>query len=245
MEKNSLSASLEKLQTNNARFEESLWFNGAYLCGIDEVGRGAFVGPVVTAAVVLYPFSYHQLLVDSKILPENKRAEVAFWIMKNSWYSFGMADHHEIDTLGIYGATQNAMLRAFYGVCMQPGASVIKKVIVDAMPLVLPYNLPYQPTMEAYNYAETISISVAAASIIAKVKRDQMLSRWGSIYKDYNFESHKGYGTQAHQDAIALYGPTSVHRKTFIKKFLPGSADDDQYRDKKFEQRHEQVSIFR
>ena len=100
-------------------YEETFWAKQAYICGIDEVGRGCLVGPVITAAVILYPFATSPLLKDSKILSEKKRILAAEWILKNSWSSYGIIDNAEIDRINIYKATQEAMRQAVYGLFSQ------------------------------------------------------------------------------------------------------------------------------
>ncbi len=236
MEKKTKPSSKELLQTKRTYFEEIAWNSGAYLCGIDEVGRGCLAGPVITAAVILKPFANHALLVDSKILSEKKRDLTASWILENSWYAYGIADHHEIDTVGIYQATQNAMLRAIYNLLSQPNTPQPHKIVIDAMPLQLSAGLPHTPEIESFCYGESRSISIAAASIIAKVKRDTLLHRLNSIYTSYGFDDHKGYGTKNHQQALIAHGPTLLHRKTFIKNLTKGTDDEHDKKD--------QISLF-
>jgi ribonuclease HII len=236
MEKNKKPVPDNPLQINKTHFEETCWNAGAYLCGIDEVGRGSLLGPVVTAAVILKPYVNHELLIDSKILPEKKRNYAATWIFENSWYAFGMADHTEIDTIGIYQATQHAMLRAIYGLLSQPNTPKPSKIVIDAMPLVLANNLNDAPSIESFCYGESKSISIAAASIIAKIKRDSLLHRLDTVYTGYGLSEHKGYGTKIHTDALLSLGPTLIHRATFIKNLIKGT---DNGHDKK-----DQVSLF-
>lgn len=240
MEKKTLQRSAKKLQEKITQFEQKVWNSGAYLCGVDEVGRGAFAGPVVTSAVILKPFCVHKLLVDSKILSENNRLEAAAWITCNSWYAFGLADVHEIDRVGIYRATQLAMLRALYTLFMQPHAPFPVKVIIDAMPLSLSPALDPAPIVEHYNYGETLSISVAAASILAKVKRDALLNRWKTTYPAYTFATHKAYGTAEHHEQIIAHGATPIHRATFIKNLLQGLLDES----RQGCSRSDQISLF-
>ena len=231
MEKNKKTKFAEEKNTNKIYFEEIAWNSGAYLCGIDEVGRGCLAGPVVTAAVILKPFKTHELLIDSKILPETKRNEMAQWIFNNSWHAFGMADHHEIDQIGIYQATQNAMLRAIYTILSQPNTPNPSKIVIDAMPLKLSTTLENPPSIEYFCYGESRSISIAAASIIAKVQRDSLLHRFNSVYTNYSFDQHKGYGTKTHTVALQTLGSTLIHRMTFIKNIVKGINNDHDKKD--------------
>jgi len=213
---------LNKLKTpcptsNPTLYEKQVWQKQAYLCGIDEVGRGCLAGPVVTAAVVLFPSSTHPLLKDSKILTENKRLEAASWIGKNSWFSYGIVDAREIDRLNIYKATQVAMRQAVYGLFSRLPKHVRPELIlIDAMPLQAPF-LDSQPEIISFPFGESRSISIAAASILAKVKRDELISRMTRSFPAYSFQTHKGYGTAAHHKELRAHGPSLLHRATFLK----------------------------
>ena len=137
----------------------------------------------------------------------------------------------EIDTIGIYQATQNAMLRAIYSLLSQPNTPYPSQIVIDAMPLKLSTALPKIPLIESFCYGESKSISIAAASIIAKVQRDSLLQRLDSVYNHYGFNNHKGYGTKTHTTALTTLGPTLIHRKTFIKNIDKGTDDNHDKKD--------------
>ncbi len=226
MEKNKKSNCDKLKYSDNAYFEKKYWGSQAYLCGIDEVGRGSLIGPIVTAAVILKPFKTHKLLVDSKILSEKKRVEATEWILNNSWYAFGMASHQEINTLGIYQATQIAMKRAFYLLLSQPETPQPSKVLIDAMPLDLSNHTLQQLDVDSFPYGESRSISIAAASIIAKTYRDNLMNRLHTTYSGYGLNKNKGYGTQDHTIKIQHQGATLIHRTLFIKKIIQGTYNE-------------------
>lgn len=232
MEKISKKLPCPDLKPNPIFYEETFWAKQAYICGIDEVGRGCLAGPVVTAAVILFPFATHTLLKDSKILTEKNRLAATQWILKNSWFSYGIVDNVEIDRINIYKATQEAMRQAVYGLFSQAiGPWRPQIIIIDAMPLTVPYLSP-MPEILSFPYGESHSISIAAASILAKVKRDELITRMGKFFPGYSFEKHKGYGTTDHQKALQLKGPSLIHRATFIKNFLPAQESDEINTDK-------------
>ncbi len=217
MEKISKGKKVDILNTSNNFYELNFWSNQAYVCGIDEVGRGCLAGPVVTSAVILHPFVNHPLLKDSKMLTEKNRNKIVSWILENSWHAYGIIPAHEIDTINIYEATKKAMLQAFYGVVSHcNGPWKIGLTVIDAVPLEPSY---YEQDMKilSFPYGESKSISIAAASILAKVKRDELISRMDSIFPGYTFQNHKGYGTQEHQKALQDLGISLIHRTTFIK----------------------------
>lgn len=202
-------------------YEKELWAQTAYLCGVDEVGRGCLAGPVVTAAVILRPFSFHPLLKDSKILTEKKRNEAATWIVDNSWYAYGSVSATDIDLLNIYKATQEAMKQAIYGVFSQlPDPNKGQCILIDAMPLSLA--ALKQTRILSFPFGESRSVSIAAASILAKVKRDKLMERIDRFFPGYGFGKHKGYGTKLHQEALNLQSASLMHRTTFIKNIAQG-----------------------
>ena len=210
-------------------YELELWAKQAYVCGIDEVGRGCFAGPVVTSAVILHPHVSHPLLKDSKILTEKKRLEAAAWILKNSWHAYGIVSAYEVDAINIYEATKKAMTQAIYGLFSQsPGPWPIGLIVIDAVPLQLPFN-PQGIEIISFPHGESRSISIAAASILAKVKRDELISRMGSqLFPGYFLQEHKGYGTAEHQAALELKGLSLIHRTTFIKGSQNAKTSDRQ-----------------
>ncbi len=188
------------------------------MAGVDEVGRGAWAGPVVAAATILSLAKVSNLrkagVHDSKQLSPHQRA-ACFPIIQESCraWGIGLADAAEIDTLGIVSATRLAMRRAIDALSPSPDA-----LIVDALRLP-DTGLPQR----AFPFADSISLSVAAASILAKVMRDQMMVELEAAFPGYGFDRHKGYGTPAHQQALQAMGVCQIHRKTFrpILRHIP------------------------
>lgn len=218
MEKISNKPTPPQQKPNPTFYEQAAWEKQAYVCGIDEVGRGCLAGPVVTAAVVLFPFASHSLLKDSKILSEKKRLEAAEWITHNSWFSYGIVDNREIDRINIYQATKIAMKQALYGLySILPTSTYPSLIIIDAMPLQAPF-LPSLPEILSFPYGESRSISIAAASILAKVKRDALVSRLERSFPSYTLATHKGYATNNHHQELSSSGASLLHRTTFLKK---------------------------
>ncbi len=182
------------------------------IAGIDEVGRGCLAGPVVTCAIVFENGFYDSRIKDSKKLSQKKREELYPFIIKNAIsYGLGVVCPIIIDKINILNATKHAMhlslsrLKCNYD-----------KLIIDALPLKNINNKEYIHP----NKADDTYIEVAAASIIAKVYRDNLMTRLAKLYPNYAFEKHKGYGTKAHIEAIKKFGITEIHRKTFVKNFL-------------------------
>ena len=193
-------------------YENGLYEKGIkYIAGIDEVGRGPLAGPVVAAAVVL-PEDFDVIGVnDSKKLSEKKREEL-FEIIKEKAvsFAFGIVDNETIDEINILEATKKAMKEAVEGLDVQPEHLLIDAVKLEAL------DIPQTPIIKG----DEKSVSVAAASILAKVTRDRMMVEYSEIYKDYSFEKNKGYGTKAHYEGIEKAGICPIHRKSFLKKIL-------------------------
>ena len=192
------------LEMNN--YEAKLREQGyQFIVGIDEVGRGPLAGPVVAAAVILPEGFYVLGIDDSKKLSEAKR-EVFFEEItaKAIDFSVGIISAEEIDRINIYEATKKVMLSAVAGLKQTPDF-----LLIDAMKLDTPY--PY----EAIIKGDAKSISIAAASIIAKVTRDRMMKELAIQYPGYGFAQNMGYGTKEHLDAIQMVGITPYHRKSF------------------------------
>ena len=187
-------------------FEKKLYKKGYNLIGgIDEVGRGPLVGPVVAACVILPKNFYHESIKDSKKLSEKKREELYDIIMNNAIdVGIGIIDSKRIDEINIYEATKEAMLMAINNMKLKP-----EYLLIDAMKLNT--NIPY----EAIIKGDAKSESIAAASIIAKVTRDRMLIELDKEYPMYNFKKNKGYGTKEHIEAINKYGVLDSHRRSF------------------------------
>lgn len=183
-----------------------------YIAGIDEVGRGPLAGPVVAAAVILPVSFYLPGINDSKKLSEQMREKLYAEIHKEAVaIGIGMIECEEIDTINIYEATKKAMLSAIIQLDPQPDF-----LLVDAVKLHTPY-----PT-EAIIKGDSLSISIAAASIVAKVTRDRLLKEYDQQYSQYGFAHNAGYGTKEHLEAIEKYGITPIHRKSFapVKEYI-------------------------
>lgn len=202
---------LQKLEEMKI-FENELHAEGIrYIAGIDEVGRGPLAGPVVAAAVVL-PEDFDVIGVnDSKKLSEKKREEL-FEIIKEKAvsFAFGIVDNETIDEINILESTKKAMKEAVEGLDVQP-----EHLLIDAVNLA-DVDIPQTPIIKG----DEKCVSVAAASILAKVTRDRMMVEYSEIYKDYSFEKNKGYGTKAHYEGIEKAGICPIHRKSFLKKIL-------------------------
>ena len=205
-------------------YEHNAYLRGfTAVCGIDEAGRGPLAGPVCAAAVLLPEGLVLDGLNDSKKLSEKKR-ELLFPVIQENALAFGIgfADEKEIDEINILQATFLAMRRAFDA--MQRRCDY---VLVDGnrMP---PMPVPGETVVkgDAKSPGETVvkgdakSPSIAAASILAKVSRDRVMLEYAKQYPEYQFEKHKGYGTKAHVEALRAFGPSPIHRRTFLKKIL-------------------------
>ena len=197
-------------------FEKKLVESGyKYIAGVDEAGRGPLAGPVVAAAVILpEEFSSNQLN-DSKKLSPSKREKIYNELMNvNSKVisAFAVIDEGVIDQINILRATHMAMVQASSNLLFAPSF-----VIIDGMPVKdFPFN------NESIIKGDSKSLSIAAASVIAKVERDKIMLNYSKEYPEYKFEKHKGYGTKLHLDALKEFGPCKIHRKSFapVKKFL-------------------------
>lgn len=187
--------------------------------GVDEVGRGPLIGPVVAACVVLPKGFVLEGLTDSKKLSEKKRELFYDYIVKNSTYGIGIIDAVIIDEVNIYEATKLAMLEAIKKVRKQVN---LEHVLIDAMPL----DLDIDTTSIIKGDAK--SISIAAASVVAKVTRDRMMYELDDLYPNYGFKSHKGYPTKKHIEAINKYGLIPGYRKTYgpVKEILNGNQNN-------------------
>ena len=209
----------EKLQTMQ-EFERGLRAKGTkYIAGIDEVGRGPLAGPVVSACVVL-PEDFDILGVDdSKKLSEKKREELFDKILSKALaWGVGMCDNNIIDEINILNATKRAMESAVIAADKALGENCgahIEHLLIDALTLD-ELELPQTGIIKG----DAKSLSIAAASIVAKVTRDRMMVEYAKEYPYYAFESNKGYGTKAHYEGISRHGITPIHRKTFLKNIL-------------------------
>lgn len=198
------------------KYEQTLWQDGkAYIAGVDEVGRGPLAGPVVTAAVIL-PLNFDVLGInDSKKLSPKKREELYDKIMENALsVSIGRREPDRIDEINILEATKEAMTDAINNLSLNPVAGekiVPDHILIDALTL-KSISIPQTGIV----HGDSLSLSVAAASIIAKVTRDREMIEMAKLYPGYAFESNKGYGTKAHYEGLAAFGPTPIHRKSFL-----------------------------
>ena len=189
------------------KYEKELWKSGINnIAGVDEVGRGPLIGPVVTACVILPHDFKLEGLNDSKKLTEKKREEYYDYIMKNALsVSVGMMDEKVIDKVNIYEATKLAMYQAINNSKIKPD-----HVLIDAMKLE-ELEIPSTSIIKG----DAKSISIAAASVIAKVTRDRMMIELDKKYPMYGFKSHKGYPTKKHVEAVSKYGLIEGYRMTF------------------------------
>jgi ribonuclease HII len=185
--------------------------NFNFIAGVDEVGRGPLAGPVYTAAVIMDLNKDIIGIRDSKKLSKEQREYLSEEIkQKCVCYSIGIATEEEIDSLNILGATKLAMKRAIEGLSFKPDY-----ILIDALKLE-EVDIPQMAIIKG----DDLSISIGAASIIAKVARDKFMDGISLKYPGYYFEKNKGYGTGEHIEAIRKYGPCPIHRKSFIKNFI-------------------------
>ncbi len=192
---------------NLLKFETELYSKGfKYIAGVDEVGRGPLAAGVLAAAVILDPNKPINGLNDSKQLTEKKRVLLAKEIEEKAlFYSYGYVDANIIDQINIYQASKLAMLKALSYLKVKPDY-----ILSDAMPL-FEQDIPFQAIIKG----DSLSASIAAASIIAKVKRDEIMDKLARIYPGYGFEKHKGYPTKLHLDKLFELGPCPLHRRTY------------------------------
>ena len=192
--------------------EKELMLSGyKSICGVDEAGRGPLAGPVCAAAVILPIDTEIEGLNDSKKLSEKKREQLYDVILEKAVaYSIAFASVEEIEKLNILGATFLAMKRAVESLPEKADFAIIDgnrlpDLSVDAKPVIK---------------GDALSMSISAASILAKVTRDRLLLEYDKEYPEYKFAAHKGYGTKAHYEAISNYGITPIHRKSFLKGII-------------------------
>lgn len=206
-----------KLEAEKARVEQMCEYEKeygvySYICGIDEAGRGPLAGPVVAGAVILPKDCRILYINDSKKLSEKRRNEL-FDIIKEEavTYGIGIIDAARIDEINILQATYEAMRSAINNLNPSPDillndAVTIPKVDIKQVPIIK---------------GDAKSISIAAASVLAKVTRDRIMEEYDKKYPEYGFAKHKGYGTKQHIQALEQFGASHIHRRTFITKFVP------------------------
>ncbi len=194
-------------------FEKAAALSGfSCICGVDEAGRGPLAGPVCAAAVILPEDAVIEGLDDSKKLTEKKR-ERLYDIIKQTAvaYSVAYGTLEEIETVNILEATYLAMNRAIEGLTVKPDFALIDGNRVPRG-IIIP--------CETIVKGDSKSMSVAAASVLAKVTRDRLMLEYDKKYPEYNFKKHKGYGTKEHTELIRQYGPCEIHRLSFLKNIL-------------------------
>ena len=191
--------------------EDELYGKGIVtICGVDEAGRGPLAGPVCAAAVILPPHLEIPGLDDSKKLSDKRRREL-FPIIKEQAiaYGIGLASHEEIDQINILQATFLAMRRA-----LEQLNGKAEFALIDGN-RETDFGLPVKTVVKG----DSLSANIAAASVLAKVTRDDIMEAMAEEYPQYGFEIHKGYGTKAHYEALRNHGPSPIHRMSFLKKF--------------------------
>ena len=180
------------------------------ICGVDEAGRGPLAGPVCAAAVILPEHLQIPGLTDSKKLTDKERRELFPIIQEQAIaYGIGLASESEIDEINILQATFLAMGRALEQLSVRPALALIDGNRETD------FGLPVKTVVKG----DSLSANIAAASILAKVTRDNLMLELAQQYPEYGFDIHKGYGTKAHYEALRTYGPCPIHRRSFLKKF--------------------------
>lgn len=193
-------------EIENACFAEGF----QVICGVDEAGRGPLAGPVCAAAVILPPNTEIPGLNDSKKLTDKKRRELMPIIKETALaYGIAFASEQEIDEINILQATYLAMHRAIDQLSVKPDLALVDGNRAGD------FGLPVKTVVKG----DSLSASIAAASVLAKVSRDDVMLEMAEKYPEYSFDVHKGYGTKAHYAALTEHGPSPIHRMTFLKKF--------------------------
>lgn len=198
-------------EVNMWEIEDSCYADGVnVICGVDEAGRGPLAGPVCASAVILPAHLDIPGLTDSKKLTDKKRRELFPVIQEQAIaWGIGMASCEEIDEINILQATFLAMQRALEQLPVRPDL-----VLIDGN-RAKDFGLPVKTVIKG----DSLSMNIAAASVLAKVTRDDWMIRMAQNYPQYAFDIHKGYGTKAHYAALTEFGPCPIHRKTVLKKF--------------------------
>ncbi len=181
------------------------------IAGIDEVGRGPLAGPVVACAIVIPDNLVSDLIKDSKLLSPAARIKAYdFLIQQSISYGIGIVDHQTIDKINIRNATRQAMEQA-----LSMLNHTVDIVLIDGN-MEIHTGLPQKTIIDG----DKLHLSIAAASVVAKIYRDGIMEIYANQYPEYGFEKHKGYGTKEHMAALEKYGPCPLHRKTFLRKFF-------------------------
>jgi len=201
----------ERERMERMRYYENKYADKKYICGIDEVGRGPLAGPVVAGAVVLPKDCVILYVNDSKKLSEKKREELYEEISREAVsFALGMASPQRIDEINILQATYEAMRMAISRLSVTPDLILNDAVTIPGI------SIPQVPIIKG----DAKSISIASASIMAKVARDRLMVAYDTLLPEYGFASNKGYGSKEHIDALKKIGPSDIHRKSFIGNFI-------------------------
>ena len=198
-------------ETNMWMIESELYEKGiTTICGVDEAGRGPLAGPVCAAAVILPPYLEIPGLTDSKKLSDKRRRELFPLIQEKALaYGVAFAAQEEIDEINILQATFLAMERALQQLKIRPDMALIDGNREKD------FGLPVKTVVKG----DSLSANIAAASVLAKVTRDNWMLEQAKIYPEYGFDVHMGYGTKRHYEALTEHGPCAIHRRSFLKKF--------------------------
>ena len=206
----------EKLEKELLRLEGMLEYEkkyqaAAFVCGVDEAGRGPLAGPVVAGAVILPKDLKILYLNDSKKLTEKRREELYLEIQEKAFsWNVGIVGPDVIDRINILQATYEAMRQAVGGLSVKPDVLLNDAVVIPGLSM----------HQEKIIHGDAKSLSIAAASVMAKVTRDHMMMEYDKLFPGYGFGKNKGYGTAVHIQALREYGPCPIHRRTFIGKFV-------------------------
>ncbi len=207
----------ELMRLDEMKHYERLYPEKIYIAGIDEVGRGPLAGPVVASCVILPKDCDILYLNDSKQVPEKRRNQLYDEIMEKAVaVGIGVVSHEVIDEINILQATYEAMRQAITSMTPQPDQLLVDAVRIPGV------SIPQRGIIKG----DAKSVSIAAASIVAKVTRDRMMEELSNTYPEYGFASNKGYGSSEHIQALRTYGPCPIHRRTFIGGLL-GKAQDE------------------
>lgn len=204
--------------------EKKYWEENKIVCGVDEAGRGCMAGPVVIASAILHPNTKHELLIDSKKLNSKQLQYMYNWLLDRCIFSVSIASPRLIDRYNIYQTTAKQMRIALLHILhnsMRPDL-----IAIDAMPLTL-QNTPYSDIeVVSMIQGESKSISIAAASIIAKVTRDMIMCRMEQSFPGYGLDKHKGYCTPVHKKNTVLLKPSIIHRNSYLEWITKGNNDE-------------------
>lgn len=204
----------EEERLRNLKEIEKVFFDKGveYIAGIDEAGRGPLAGPVVVASVIMPKDSMIEGINDSKKISEKKREKLYDIILEEAVsYGIGIVYQDEIDKINILQATKKGLTEAVEQMKIKPNL-----IMVDALTGIDTLGIPYKSIIKG----DAKCYSISAASIIAKVTRDRIMREWDTIYPQYGFAQHKGYGTKMHMQAIREYGLTPIHRRSFTKNIV-------------------------